>query len=526
MLKLCLCLLLSSLAMAKFYSLDVDYKLQEVREEEVERLKLHNKILGLSEFVDNRNTTGWTYYTVYTNGSQADWVQTYAAGYLESYLAYELVWASYQNRIAGLTKRGFEGLPKNVSDFIEAQMAWALGMVVKNRNDPYWNLVNATIAQLQGMWQGYQVAAVEHGRKEILLSFNEFYLITYIYDLGDVMGKFTNLDLHELSCSFLLKLTDEGLYASHTTWGGYMQLIRIYRILNLNLNNPIVNTKRMSLTSQPGTFSSLDDYYVVDNNRVVTETTIASANPEAYKFIHSDSLPYWLRITVANLAFTDQKSWADLYYKYRSGTYNNQWLILDFNNYNAFKNDLSEARDIIWMVEELYDLTSAQDVTQELLIAQGYVASYNVAYNATLEAYSQLDTNYTTDPRHDLFKKYAPGIKNFEDFKSVMRMNNISDTQDYCTAIASRCDLAPDQDYPSGAFDCKITSNEWVGQHQNWIISGPTSENVPPFNWKDWPSLPMAEMPEVFNFDWVFVDPSKNFTLAETRFIDFEKLYW
>jgi len=524
--KLCLGLLFCSLIGAKFYSLDIDFKVQEVASEEVERLKIHNRILGVSEFIDNRNTTGWTYYSVFTNGSQPDWLQTYTAGYLESYLAYELVWASYNNRIAGLSKRGFEGLPQNVSNFVKDQTEWAVQMVLQNRDDPYWNLVNATMAQVQGMWAGYQAAALFHRRIDIMLTFEEFYLITYIYDLGDVMAKFTTLDLHELSCSFLLKMTDEGLYASHTTWGGFMQLIRIYRILNLNLNNPIVNTKRMSLASQPGTLSSLDDYYVVDNNRVVTETTIGNANDQMYASIHFDSLPYWLRITVANLAFTDQRSWADVYYKYRSGTYNNQWLVIDFNNYNAFKNNMSQARDIIWMIEEFYNVTSAIDVTQELLVPQGYVASYNVAYNATIQALSQLSTNYTTDSRYHLFKKYAPGIKNFEDFKHVMRMNNFSDTGDYCDAIASRCDLAPDQDYPSGAFDCKVTSSNLALDHKSWIISGPTAENVPPFDWNNWPSLPMAEMPEVFNFDWVFIDPAHNFTLAETRFISFEKLTW
>jgi len=50
-------------------------------------------------------------------------------------------------------------------------------------------------------------------------------------------------------------------------------------------------------------------------------------------------------------------------------------------------------------------------------------------------------TNYTSDIRAILFDKYAPGIKDWDGFKYVMRLNNYSDTSNYCNAIAARCDL-------------------------------------------------------------------------------------
>jgi len=520
-----LCLL--AIVNAKYYSLDAHFNVQEINEEIADILKFDDRILAVSQFVDDRNTTGWTYLTVTSNKKYADWAQAYGIGLLESFHTYELIYASFKNRMDGIEKKGFSGLPQNVSDFINNQTKWALETAFKNRGDPYWDLVNATIAQLTGMYDGYVIAVHQAGREDLLLTFEQFYLLTYEVDLYDVLSKFTDVDLHLPSCSFLLKLTDEGLYGSHTTWAGYNMLLRIYKIFNINFNNPLVHTKRISFTSQPGSLPSIDDYYIVDNNRVVTETTLLSENPEVYQFLHYDSLPYWLRVNVANLAFTDQKSWADLYYKYRSGTYNNQWLIIDFNNYNVAKNNLSQAQNIIWMVEEFYGLTSAQDVTQQLLIPQGYVASYNVPYNQTIQNLSQDTTSYTTDPRYTLFKKYAPGIKNFEDFKNVMRMNNISDTQDYCQAIASRCDLSPNQTEPWGAFDCKITSDKWVSDHQIWLISGPTtSENIPPFTWDDWPNYNILETPKVFNFDWVFVDPDRNFSASTSEILTLQKLLY
>jgi len=47
-----------------------------------------------------------------------------------------------------------------------------------------------------------------------------------------------------------------------------------------------------------------------------------------------------------------------------------------------------------------------------------------------------------------------------------MRMNNISDTGNYCKAIAARCDLESGRSNPfHGATDCKITDPEMVPYH-------------------------------------------------------------
>jgi len=67
-----------------------------------------------------------------------------------------------------------------------------------------------------------------------------------------------------------------------------------------------------------------------------------------------------------------------------------------------------------------------------MLVPNGYVASYNVPYNTTLWEISDDPTTYENDPRAVLFRKYAPGIKNWDDFRFVMRLNNYSDTHDHC----------------------------------------------------------------------------------------------
>jgi len=150
--------------------------------------------------------------------------------------------------------------------------------------------------------------------------------------------------------------------------------------------------------------------------------------------------------------------------------------VVDFNRFYEFKDNLSNAYDIIWFVEEFYAYSSAEDVTQSLLVPQGYAASYNVPYNKTLNSVANLTTNYTDDPRYTLFKKYAPGIQDYEGFRYVMRLNNFSDTGDHCQAIASRCDLANGtiSGLPWGALDCKTTSSAGIADHIAVIQDGPT----------------------------------------------------
>jgi len=106
-----------------------------------------------------------------------------------------------------------------------------------------------------------------------------------------------------------------------------------------------------------------DDWYVVDDNKVVTETTISNKNTTNYKWIHNQTIPYWIRVQVATIGFENATVFAELYFNNRSGTYDNNWILIDFNRYFEYKDDLKNAKDIIWFVEEFYGYTAIADVT-------------------------------------------------------------------------------------------------------------------------------------------------------------------
>ena len=150
-----------------------------------------------------------------------------------------------------------------------------------------------------------------------------------------------------------------------------------------------------------------------------------------------------------------------MFLSYRSGTHNNQWLAIDYNQYYKYQESKSEAHDIVRMVEEYYYLSSSEDVTQSLLLKQSYVASYNVPYTPAIYDVSgyanSYGHNYTDDPRALIFDKYYDTVDDMASMKAILRYNNISDTGDYCSAIAPRCDLLPKGPYTFGAIDAKVT---------------------------------------------------------------------
>lgn len=507
-----------SIVHSQYFTIDNELNIKQVDEENIDFSNLNDNIAGIASFWDNRTTDGWTYYTIKTSSNFPDWFQTFAAGYAEGYLTYDLIWDTWHNNIIftkSQDKNGkFMDYPELVTDFLDNQIQWISSQVSKNSEDSYWQLVNITLAQLYGMYRGYNEAITVNKQINKFLTFIEFYTLTYAPELADILYKFSLINDEVPRCSFLLRLTEDNLFVSHNTWYYFNNMLRTYKVLEFDLKNPLVQTKIISFTSQPGYVTSQDDFYILDNGKFVAETSYTTDNDKVFEWIHYDSVPYWIRVTVANWAYDTQSTWAEYYLKYRSGTYNNQWLVVDFQEYVNNKNDLSNAENIVWMVEEFFELESYEDLTQTLLIPQGYVASYNVPYNKKIQKLSKNPTNYQNDNRAILFAKYAPKIQNLDQFKYIMRLNKHSDTHDYCEAIDSRCDLQYKRDFPFGTIDCKVTSDILIFSHQAWIQLGPTTIiDLPPFNWNDWPQyLNYAKgNPTLYEFPWVLIDPKSDF---------------
>lgn len=77
---------------------------------------------------------------------------------------------------------------------------------------------------------------------------------------------------------------------------------------------------------------------------------------------------------MANRLANDGRTWCSLFERYNSGTYNNQWMILD---YKLFEPGKPLQPDTFWVLEQLPGIVEKADKT-ELLEEQRYWASYNI----------------------------------------------------------------------------------------------------------------------------------------------------
>lgn len=76
--------------------------------------------------------------------------------------------------------------------------------------------------------------------------------------------------------------------------------------------------------------AGVDDFYVTSQKLAVIETTNSVFNTSLYDAITPKSVPYWVRVTVANRMASTAAEWHNVFYRHNSGTYNNQWMTFDY----------------------------------------------------------------------------------------------------------------------------------------------------------------------------------------------------
>jgi hypothetical protein len=287
------------------------------------------------------------------------------------------------------------------------------------------------------------------------------------------------------------------------------------------LKNPAITGQKMSFASYPAYLSSLDDYYSVWSSGInVLETTNSIFNMSLYKLVVPQSLFAWQRVRNANMLAHSGPEWADVFAYQNSGTYNNQY---DVVNVGMFTPGQALLPNTLTIVEQIPGLVVSGDATQDL--ERGYFPSYNVpyfeeiyvqsGYKSTIDSrrkageplgeLSGLD--YQMAPRAQIFRRDNGLAKDFDGFLGVMRYNDYTEDPyskgSPWNAICSRGDKAGS---PDGCLDCKAgTAADWASM-RSYAINGPTTGslppggNIPPFQWTQFPSVSHIGLPDTYDF--------------------------
>ncbi|XP_041084538.1 putative phospholipase B-like 2 [Polyodon spathula] len=508
--------------------------------------ELDPDFIAWANFTDQIKQTGWAYLEVTTSGKYNDSLQAYAAGLVEAALTQQLIYMHWMNTMVGYCGpyKYDTGYCQRLKDYIIRNLQWMQGQMESGEDPQYWHQVRLALLQLRGLEDSYN--------DQILLPLGSFSLNPFGFLLFNLGGDLEDLEsalnktdqsraLGSGSCSALIKLLpgNKDLLVSHDTWNNYQSMLRIMKKYSFAFQaspqaESTIPGGVQAFSSYPGSIFSGDDFYILSSGLVTLETTIGNSNPALWKFVTPEgTVMEWLRNMIANRLAKTGKEWAGLFSKFNSGTYNNQWMIIDYNYFTPGKTDIKE--NLFTVLEQIPGLIMIADKTEELF-RKGYWASYNIPYFERIfnasggpELVQQYGDWFSFDlnPRAQIFRRNHSQVIDMESMIRLMRYNNfLEDPLSVCqgcnpphngeNAISARSDLNPaNGTYPFGALkqrphggtDMKVTSFSLYRDYQLLAVSGPTWDQVPPFQWSSSPYNRLLHMghPDTWAFPVVRV---------------------
>jgi len=372
-------------------------------------------------------------------------------------------------------------------------------------------------------------------------------------------------------CTAFVRMGKENadMFVGHTTWDDYSKMTKMFKYYDFNLPYPTAASK-VAMSSYPGCVSSTDDWYMLSSGLIVADTTLEILNPLLYdripEFPSNAHIPYFMHVMVVNRMARTAPQWAVLFSERNSGTYNAQWMVVD---YNQFKTGESLPDNSFWILEQIPGAIHKADMSLYLRTNR-YFASYNRPYFPEIRAvtgHTAAEAKYgplfswADNPRGQIFQSIATDVNDLAAMRSTMQRNNFPNEDAFKNppgramdpssavvqmpdgsitsrpvgrfadgakminepghAIASRMDLEAASQLPNGAIDSKIVNKCLFKNFQCQAISGPTHEKQKVFRWRDedgtdlFPGWPHLGLPNVCNFQWVQMTPSRQINVTQ-----------
>ncbi|XP_023597361.1 phospholipase B-like 1 isoform X1 [Trichechus manatus latirostris] len=476
---------------------------------------------------DSMQTTGWGILEIKAGyGSQAlsNKIVMFAAGYLEGYLTAPHMYDHFTNLYPQLIEK--PSIMDKVQDFMTKQHEWVQKNVKDYKGDPFWRHVGYVMAQLDGLYMGAMKRALLEGKKPLTLS--QIHFLNAVGDLLDLIPSFSLIKSNSLKfiqrlemghCSALIKVLPgfENIFFAHSSWYTYAAMLRMYKHWDFNIKDKDTISSRLSFSSYPGFLESLDDFYILSSGLILLQTTNSVFNKTLLKQVVPQSLLAWQRVRVANMMANDGRMWAETFSKYNSGTYNNQYMVLDLKKVEP---NHSLGNGTLYVVEQIPTYVEYSEQTE--ILRRGYWPSYNIPFHEKIYNWSGypllvqklgMDYSYEMAPRAKIFRRDQGKVTDMASMKYIMRYNNYKEDPysngDPCSTICCRGDLASVNPVPAGCYDTKVADMYLASKLTAYAISGPTVQNgLPVFYWNRFNKTLHQGMPEAYNFDFITMQPT------------------
>ncbi len=519
------------------------------------------------EYLESISEIGQSRLVISTlaNKASTDRDYFYAMGLAEGYLTAERIVQQTHNVVWSGDRP-----PSYVYEFLSTQYNYMREQSESSwQIDPYWFQVGMSLTRLDGIMHGLrsrqkleQERASDDSTDKPWFAYSITYMDLYELnagpELGEIIGSMAaanetvdtgrytgqssdatedyDLNLPDFvsaqrgHCSALVKLVGVesssvdpskwDLLVAHNTWTSYGEMLRIYKTFSFaHVRHSSFAFTQISMASYPGYLNSSDDWMtlVADDQvaMVVTETTNECISRKRLRnFVVPGSVTTQVRSLVASLTSPNGEAWAAAFTRENSGTYNNQWMVVDYRRFREIQQEDApyNATNVLWVVEQAPGLVLAQDMTPEL-VSSSYWASYNRPYFSQIAKVSGYLVaaekhgewyDHKTCPRAVLFAELQPLVEDISSMEQVMSSNRFNASVPVTCPkdqIAGRYDLDPGFGINSaefflcgppmayGAIDLKLVDSAGAASNTVRMQSGPLwgkdeKKSAPPFNWE------------------------------------------
>lgn len=480
---------------------------------------------------DSLNDTGWYTLKIISNNNEDNSINVMrCAGALEGYLSYERIYNHFMliKDINGWNRSS--DYPENIKNFMESNMQFIKESTEAYVDSSYWNKVSLIYEQFKGLVEGYDLKNELSGFKQNMSKLDHWILQSE-GDLMDVVEKYPDLTkakkvktLPGDHCTGMIRILPDysDLYFSHDAWSDFRELHGELKEYNLNISE--FEAKRITMSTRVGKISSYDDLYVNDKGLMIMETTLSNFNEDLFEYVKPNSIFTWIRAVLSTWCATSGKDWVDYFSKSNSGTYNNEYLIVDTNKFEFFE---KPTNDLLWIIEQMPGIFMSADIT-DILVNQSYFASFNTPYFTNLFNLAQYPEkiaswgidgsywDYQNASRRLIAKRELPFIYSFDDFKKFMRYNNYArdpySAGDPGQMILSRYDLRDGSNphfvrHMFGGLDSKVlrlTEAKYrmtIHALASPAFSEKPEDKLPPFKFTDWPQY---NHDGLYEGEWMF----------------------
>ena len=477
----------------------------------------HNAV-AYANYTPSYYEDGWDYLTVSSyigdDVIYSDVQKSYAMGYIEGYLTQERIWDFYRNMVASHFATSDFVMPDNTREFLIENFKFIQDKCAELKDsDPYWAHINSIYYQLQGLVDGYNNKASVSQR----INFIEFQVMTAFGDIGELSywkttqyrPKYEEMSSREIAdyfdehmhCSALIKVAADfsDVYFGHNTWFTFNHMNRMFKEYRYKSNTDPTRNYVVAFSSYPAVLSSNDDFYITDQDLYVMETTNNIFDTTLYDLLTPQCVLTWMRAVVCNRLSTNGKEWVEHFSRYNSGTYNNQYMVMDMKKIDTTLKVIEDEAFVI--IEQIPGQFRVHD--QSNYLRKGYWPSVNIPFTAEIREISGYNTYLKEHPdlipkfdyyqcaRMSIFRRDAYSVNSVDGYKHMLLYNDYKNDPlsrgSPAYAIAARKDLEEGAFSCSGMIDVKTASiNDVKGKKGKkiHIISGPThNDYIEPFEW-------------------------------------------